>query len=263
MENNSKSFSILSAAFLGISIGLGTLGSGFFIGKAVYNARMADNFVTVKGIAEREVKTDLAAWEIDYREVGNDLVAGNAQIERDQKIAISFLQKNGFATEEIETRPTKVNDLLANPYNSSSTPQKYRYIVTGGVRVRSTNVDLIQKVSQMSSELIKQGIPLSFDSGDYNTNLSPNPSYYYTQLDKIRPAMLAEATQSARTVAEQFAKDSNSVLGGIRRASQGIFQMTSRDASSDGSQGNINPASSVNKKVRLVTTIDYFLKSGR
>lgn len=261
MENHSKSFSILGAALLGISIGLGTLGSGFFIGKAVYKARMADNFVTVKGIAEREVKADLAAWEIDYREVGNDLVAANAQLERDQQMAISFLQKNGFTAEEIEARPTKVNDLLANPYNSSSSPQKYRYIVTAGVRVRSTKVDLIQKVSQMTNELIKQGVPLSFESGDYNSDLMPNPSYYYTQLDKIRPAMLAEATQSARVVALQFAKDSNSVLGEIRRASQGLFQITSRDSSNDGNQGNSNPASSINKKVRLVTTIDYFLKS--
>jgi hypothetical protein len=37
--------------------------------------------------------------------------------------------------------------------------------------------------------------------------------------------MLADATRSARAVAEQFAADSHSQLGPIRRANQGVFQM--------------------------------------
>jgi len=44
--------------------------------------------------------------------------------------------------------------------------------------------------------------------------------------------MLAEATKSARAVAQQFANDSGSRLGQIRRA----------------------------KTVRLVTTVDYYLQ---
>jgi hypothetical protein len=65
--------------------------------------------------------------------------------------------------------------------------------------------------------------------------------------------MLAEATQSARVVAEQFAKDSHTHLGSIRRANQGQFQLNSRD-------GNANEAGSVDKKIRLVSSIDYYLK---
>ena len=66
----------------------------------------------------------------------------------------------------------------------------------------------------------------------------------------------AQATKSARALAQQFATDSNSHLGAIRRASQGVFQVMSRDAETD------NPAdehASIAKKVRLVSTIDYYL----
>ena len=70
--------------------------------------------------------------------------------------------------------------------------------------------------------------------------------------------MLAEATQSARLVAEQFAKDSNSQIGNIRRASQGQFQIMSRD--SDEAGNSQQQLSSIYKKIRLVTTVDYYLK---
>jgi hypothetical protein len=159
--------------------------------------------------------------------------------------------------DEISLRPTKVTDQLANGYNQPNPQtQNNRYIIAGGVLIRSAHVDQIQKTSQMTGDLIKQGVPLSFNSGDYSSGLSTNPSYFYTTLDSIRPDMLATSTQSAKLVAEQFAKDSNSQLGSIRRANQGVFELRSRDSS--GSNPG-NEASSINKTIRLVTTVDYYL----
>lgn len=250
-----------SAIVLGMAIGIGLLGCGFFIAKAVYKAKAVDRFVTVKGIAERDVKADLGIWEIDYREVGPNLANVDTQSQHDQQLVVDFLEKNGFAPSEIELRPTKVNDLLADPYNQqSNNPQAIsrRYIVTGGVRVRSAQVDLIQKVNQMSSSLLQQGIALSFNDV---TDLNPNPSYYFTQLDAIRPSMLADSTHSARVIADQFALDSNSHLGGIRHASQGVFQIMGRDSSTQSSNWSDNQSAlgTINKKIRLVTTLDYYL----
>lgn len=250
---------VLAALILGLCLALGLLGAGKFVARSAYALKASEHYVSVKGLSEREVKANLAAWEIDFREVDNNLSDASIRLEQDQQQVITFLKNNGFSQDEIEIRPAKVNDLFSNPYNPPNAQTKFRYILTSGVRVRSSKVDQIVKVSQMTSDLIKQGIPLSFDTGDYNTDLNPNPSYYFTQLDSIRPAMLAEATNSARIVATQFATDSHSKLGKIRRASQGVFQISGRDASSDSANMN-NQANSVFKKVRLVTTIDYFLK---
>lgn len=261
-----KTESILSNLVLGVLIAFGLFCMGFFISKAVYRAKVSDHYVTVKGLVERQVRANLGVWEIDYREVGNNLINANGQLEHDQQVVVAFLKKNGFSAEEMELRPAKVTDLLANPYGSTTTDttKQFRYIVIGGVRVRSNNVERIQKVSQTTGDLIKEGIPLSFDTADYASDLSPNPSYFFTQLDTIRPQMLVDATRSARQLADQFAHDSGTKLGGIRRASQGVFQITPRDASNvtpDNSQSN--EARSIDKKVRLVTTIDYFLVSGK
>ena len=57
-----------------------------------------------------------------------------------------------------------------------------------------------------------------------------------------------EATTKAREVAVKFAKDSNSKLGKIKRASQGQFTISPRDKN--------NPHI---KKIRVVSTVEYYL----
>ena len=60
--------------------------------------------------------------------------------------------------------------------------------------------------------------------------------------------MVEEATGNARAVAQKFADDSKSKLGGIRQAQQGQFSISS------------DPNTPQLKKIRVVSTVDYFLK---
>ena len=60
--------------------------------------------------------------------------------------------------------------------------------------------------------------------------------------------MIEEATKNAREVALKFAEDSDSKLGKIKQASQGLFSIQPRD--------NSTPYI---KKVRVVSTIEYYL----
>jgi hypothetical protein len=256
MDSKRKA-TIISAAILSIGI----LGSGLFLAKSFYYSKFLNRYVTVKGLAERDVKSDLGIWEIDYREVGNDLIELNKRLQHDKELVSGFLKQHGFTDAELSVQPIRIEDRLANVYSQPGSPtdaNAVRYVMTSGVRVRSTNVDLIDKVSQQSSALVQQGMAVVFDT----PNLSPNPSYYFTQLDKIRPEILADATKSARSVAEQFAKDSGTELKGIQRASQGIFQIMGRDSSVMSADWSSNQSAlgSIDKKVRLVTTIDYRLK---
>ena len=62
-------------------------------------------------------------------------------------------------------------------------------------------------------------------------------------------------TPLTREAAEQFAKDSRTSLGGIRQASQGVFLILPRDQA-----GGISEESQVNKVVRVVSTVEYFLR---
>lgn len=72
--------------------------------------------------------------------------------------------------------------------------------------------------------------------------------YLFTRLNEIKPGMIEEATTKAREVARKFAKDSDSRLGKIKKASQGQFSINDRDKN--------NPHI---KKIRVVSTIEYYL----
>jgi hypothetical protein len=110
------------------------------------------------------------------------------------------------------------------------------------VTLRSGKITPVKVAMQQSGELIREGVAL-VRSYEYNT------TFLYTALDTIKPAMIAEATKDARKAAEQFARDSGSRVGAIRTAQQGYFDIQDRDA--------FSPEV---KKVRVVTTVQYFLE---
>ena len=111
------------------------------------------------------------------------------------------------------------------------------------ITVASSKVDLVRRLINEQSELLKQGIAIT--GGDYMYRVK----YEYSDLNSIKPQMIEEATKNARTAAQKFASDSDSKLGKIKRASQGQFSISDRD--------EFTPYI---KKVRVVTTMDYFLE---
>jgi uncharacterized protein len=113
---------------------------------------------------------------------------------------------------------------------------------------RST--ELVRAASQRVSELVSAGVVLS-QGGEYGLG---GPPFVFTRLNDLKPAMIAEATANARAAADQFARDSGSGLGGIRQANQGVFVILARDQAP-----GVNEGSQLQKIVRVVSTIQYFL----
>ena len=114
--------------------------------------------------------------------------------------------------------------------------------------VETGNVDLVEKTSGEITKLIAAGIPLSGDKW------AAGPRYFFTEFQDIKTDMLAEATVNARESAEEFAKNSGSVVGGIKFANQGVFQIM------PASRNNDQEEFYADKLVRVVTTIQYTLK---
>lgn len=250
-----KSLTYIICSFV---LGLGMLAAGYSLAKSLYNVKKMDRSITVKGLAEHDVISDLALWEINYREVGNDLIQVYQRILADQDKVVNFLQQSGFTVEEIEKTAVKVEDRLANIYSTNQgNNNQDRFVLTSGIRIRSKNVKLVQQSAQALDKLLQLGVPLT-DQGA----ISPNPSFYFTGLDQIRPELMSAATKSALTIAKQFAMDAETQLVGVKRASQGVFQIMGRDTSTMNSDwsSNQNALGSIQKKVRLVTTIEYQIK---
>lgn len=241
--------SFRSFAILGVLLAAGMLTSGYFIGSGVTHFRLHRPYVTVKGLAEKEVKADLAVWELRFSASGNDVQDVQGKAEADQQRVLAFLRNQGFKAEEVETRAFSVTDLFAREYGDR--PKDVRYVVRTSVLVRTPQVDLIDKVSRMTGPLVKAGVLFAEDSG---------PHYLFTQLAEIKPSMIAEATQQARRSAEQFAKDSGARVGTIQRASQGVIDIFARDRVQEAGGYSGSEEASIFKKIRVVTTLEYLLE---
>ena len=61
--------------------------------------------------------------------------------------------------------------------------------------------------------------------------------------------------------AQQFANDAGAKVGSIQSATQGFFTVVSRDAASrsESESSSITQASTIDKKVRVVVTLAYYL----
>jgi hypothetical protein len=246
-----KSKKIFILLMLGLVIAIGNMLCGWFIAKGLYNIRIGDRYVSVKGLSEKPVKADLAIWNIGFKAANDDLAVASEKISTDQKAIMQFLTAHGLTSSEIELQQTSVIDQQATEYSSGNKAPN-RYIISAAIQVRTDKIELIRQISAATGELIGKGIVLV--GKDYGAN----PRYLFTKLDSIRPKMMEEATESARLVADQFAINSHTHLGSIKRASQGVFQVLSGDKSA--STDDAEQEKNVNKIIRLVTSIDYFLK---
>src|SRR5699024_6354933 len=150
------------------------------------------------------------------------------------------------AADDIRMESLEVTDRDAQLYGSNQKGD--RFIITQTLMVRSHAVDKVVSAAQHVGQLVDAGVIL-------DSNRSSGPNYLYTKLNTIKPDMIASATKAARAAANQFAKDSGTTLGSIRRADQGVFQILARDQAP-----GINANQQVDKTVRVVSHVQYYLQ---
>ena len=233
--------SLFSSALRGLFIGVGIAAAGAMISYALYSSRVSERYVSVKGLAEREVAADLAIWPISFKETGNSLTEIQKSIDEKREIITKFLETSGFPVAEISYSAPKITDLLADNYSQNAASVKFRYVAQATVILRSSDVGGVKQNIERTGELITKGIAVA-------ENWENRTQFHFTSLNAIKPEMIEAATRSAREAAEKFAKDSGSKAGKIRTASQGLFEITDRDANSPD-----------RKLVRVVTKVDYYL----
>ncbi len=228
---------VISAAIIAAGIVI----LGLCMKSGMDNFTEKDRKVTVKGLAEQEVKADKVTWPIVSKELGDDLPQLYDRIAAKQSTIKKFLLKNGIKDNEISINAPKVIDLSAEQYSTGN--HAYRYNITLVITVTSGNVDLVRSIIARQGELLKQGVAVV--SNDYDNQIS----YELVSFKKMKPKMMTEAIANAEKTAEQFAENSHSKLNKIVSADQGQFSIDDRDSNTP-----------YIKKVRVVTTVTYSLK---
>jgi len=232
-----------------VVLALGLAAAGWLAGAGLAASRTADRYVTVKGISERDAQADLALWPLRLVVSDNDLSRAYTRLSTQLGQVRGFLARQGIDTALVELQAFSVNDATADQYRNADAVT--RYVIKQTLMVRSSDPAKVLAASQKVGELVQAGVV--FSSGqEYGGG---GPTFVFSGLNDLKPQMIAEATARAREAADQFSTDSKSQLGGIRRANQGVFEILARDQAPGISEQN-----QIAKRVRVVSTVEYFLK---
>jgi hypothetical protein len=222
-----KKFSFVGIALIIVAI---ILSLGFFISARSFSKQGA--YVEVKGLSERIVKADTAIWSMSFEVKSNNIDTLYADIEKNVGVIKTFLKEKGFEDSEINVAPVNI-------YQDTYKDAAFRYNATNQVSVYTEKVDLAREASNETLLLVKEGVVLNYNF----------ISFEFSDLNSIKPEMLAEALGNARDTAEQFADNTNSSVGSVTRGNQGVFEITEKD-----------PGSPEYKKIRLVSTLRFLIQ---
>ena len=190
------------------------------------------SYVDVKGLSEKIVKADVAIWSMNFEVKSNDIDSLYAGIEKNTSAINAFLLQKGFEVSEINVAPVNI-------YQDTYKDSLFRYDSTTQLSVYTKKVDLVKSASKDTLSLVKQGVTLNQNSIEFQ----------FSDINSVKPEMLAEAIKNAKDSASQFAKESGSSLGAVSHGNQGVFDITDKD-----------PGSPEYKKIRVVSTLRFLLK---
>jgi hypothetical protein len=213
-----------------LSVALVIFSAVFFF--ASQNFSKQGSYVEVKGLSEKIIKSDTAIWSLSFEVKSNNVDLLYSDIEKNITIIKKFLTEKGFEASEINVAPVNI-------YQDTYKDAAFRYNSTNQVSVYTNKVDLAKSASNETLLLVKNGVVLSQN----------NISFDFSDLNSIKPDMLAEAIKNARDTASQFAKNAGATVGSVTRGNQGVFEITNKD-----------PGSPEYKKIRLVSTLRFLLK---
>jgi len=245
MKNN------LQNIILGACILVGLIAVAIGINKGLQSFSNKERVVTVRGLAEKEIKANSVGISISYSFSGDEPKPLLEKIDNRTKEITSYLKQKGY-------NDVKISDL--NLYDSKTyyendwvdgkrvQVKKDRYRASKSV---SFVINEVEKAEQINNEI-------NIDLINSNLTADVSTSYNFPELNDIKPALIAESTKNARTAGEQFAKDSQSRLGKIKTASQG--QISLAGSYYDDEESSSSTTAPYIEKARVVSTIVFFLE---
>ncbi|MFC1708811.1 SIMPL domain-containing protein [Candidatus Omnitrophota bacterium] len=235
---------ILVAVILGISlVWVANIVSGTAI--SIKNK----GYVKVKGFAKKDIRSDLAIFSVKIIEEEVDLKACYAKLKEDKERANKFLEKYGTKEDIIRFYQAKIREKYKINDRGHETDEFVNFKLTQDFSIQSDDVDKIEKLSEEISGLLEEGVKLFVSA----------PDYIYKDLDALKVQMIGEATANAKDRAQIIAKKGRFRLGPIASVRVGIFQITPAYSTAVSNYG-INDTTSIDKEIKSVVEIEYFVK---
>lgn len=224
-----------------------------YLSHGLSHFREGQSTISVTGMAERRITSDLIVWDITVHARATTRAAAYEQFKLDVRKVKTYLQKNGIPDTALTASSVRIEPITQSVYNAkmgSYMQVNDGYSVQQRLSIRMTDLPRVEKVYQNISELYNEGL-------DFNSDA---PSYYYTKLNDLKMEMLHEAGANARQRAKTIAQGSKTDIGGLLSSSMGVFQIVGDNTDEDYSWGGTFNTSSKEKRasitVKAVFSVD-------
>ena len=207
------------------------------------------NTINVTGNAKTDFESDIVKWSASYSRKSMDLSEASEQLKRDRELVRDFLVRQGIKEAEILFNAVNINREFnsSTDSNGNSNTTFSGYSLSQNVSVESKDLNKVDNASREISALISQGIELS----------SNQPSYYFSGLEDLKLKLISQASQNARSRAENIAKEAGSSLGELVKADLGIFQITGQNDNEEFSYGGAFNTTSRSKTANITVKASY------
>jgi len=207
-------------------------------------------YVKVKGFAKQEIASDLGILEATIEVENPDLKACYAKLASDKKKMEQFLtKKHGVFKDELEIKPATIREVYVINERGYNTDEFVKFTLEQELKIESSDVNKIARLSSEMIDILDEGVKVSISS----------PDYVYTKLDDLKVEMIGRATENATERAKMIAQKGKFKLGPIANVRVGVFQITAVHSTSVSDYG-INDTSSIDKEIKSVVEIKYFVK---
>jgi len=217
---------IVLSVFIASSIGI--------IKSSLYYLVTNKDDINVTGSTSTNFTSDLIVWSASFFKKDMDLKAAYNQIKKDRKTIKEFFISKGVSEKEITFKSIDINKeyKYKNRFNNEGDKVDSEkifngYLLTQEVELSSSNVDLVEKVSNEVTDLIEKDVIIS----------SHAPKYYYTKLGELKIEMIKLAAQDGLLRATTAVEGGAADLGELLETSIGVFQILGKNSNDKFSWG--------------------------
>lgn len=243
-----------------IILGFIILGSSFKSGLGNISVLANAQGITVSGTSEKYVTSDRASLSINLL-IDNPNLSNEANLKKiidARDSLIKYLVNHGIDSKEVDVQPTSNIPMCTlrdkNSWDSCLGKKYSEYMLN--VNIASDDVMKIKDLSLNINNYINNELGSYFENVSLNINTT---QYFYTKLSNIKTEMLNEATKNAFERAEAIARSTGNHAGNVITASQGVFQITSKDSVDTSDYGSYD-TSTIDKKITAVTRVSFKVK---
>jgi hypothetical protein len=231
-------------ALSAIILAIGLIASAYMLSRFFVKIEK-DKLLCVKGFSEKIVKSDVGYFTFTISTKSDSLSNCYKQMNESMALAVKQLKEDGFKEEEI-SKENFYNHPVYKKEKGKDTNILLYYNLRQNVKVKSDNVDLINKKYKNLNSLLGKNIDIFVNS----------PSYFISDLNKYKIELLAKATENAKLRAKTIAGNSGADIGKVIWAQQGVIQITAPLSTETSSYG-IYDTSSLKKAIKIVVTLKF------